>query len=345
MSQTLRYEAPRKASIVPSTPPAAQGKTSVAKMLMTSISAGTEMGFYRGTAPQLNSKTDANDLFENAPGNITYPMQSDQPGVWWMGYSAIGQITQVGPEETNLKVGDKVWCQTGHKTIMASNSFLKLPDDLNVENATFLALLDITFNGMLDAKVKLLDDVVIMGMGTLGQLLLQMCKLSGAKVIAVDYLDGRLELAQKMGADTTFNSSRDGDLGQFIQQQTSGRGADVVFEVTGNVKALNDAIRCVGCDGTVTVMSFYQQAPDTLQLGREFHHKRVILRSSQVNHIDPALGQRYNHQRRLQQALGLVSKLNLKPLISHRVAFTELPNALAMIDQNPSECQAVVVTY
>lgn len=345
MNQALRYEAPRQASIVPSTIPTIQGRQCVARTLMTSVSAGTEMGFYRGTAPQFNSRTDGHGLFVEAADSITYPMQSDTPGVWWMGYSAIGQITQVGPEEKALKVGDKVWCQTGHKTFMISDQFLKLPENVDVEDATFLALLDITFNGMLDAKVKLLDEVVILGMGTLGQLLLQMCKLSGARVIGVDYLDARLDLARRMGADVVFNPAKQGDLGQFVQQETNGRGADVVFEVTGNVKALSQAIRCVGVDGVVNVMSFYQQGADSLMLGQEFHHKRIILRSSQVNHIDPALGNRYNRNRRLQQAVKLVGQLNLKPLISHRVAFGELPEALAMIDQNPSQCQAVVVTY
>lgn len=345
MSHALRYEAPRQASIVPSTCPKAQGKVSIAKTLMTSVSSGTEMGFYRGTAPQFSSKTDHNSLFEAAPNHINYPMQSDGPGVWWMGYSAVGQIIEVAPEETNLKVGDKVWCQTGHKTYMASDCFVKLPDDVDVELATFLALLNITFNGMLDAKVKLLDEVVILGMGTLGQMLLQMCKRSGVHVTVVDYLDSRLELAREFGADVCFNPSKQGDLGKFIQQQTNGRGADVVFEVSGNVRALSDAIRCVGVDGTVTVLSFYQQGADSLMLGQEFHHKRIRLRSSQINHIDPALSKLYDKDRRLEQSIKLLSLLDLKPLISHRVSFDKLPDALAMIDANPSACQSVVVTY
>ena len=345
MTCALRYDAPRQASIVPATLPKANGKVSIAQTIMSSVSAGTEMGFYRGTAPQLNTRTDTNALFEDAPANLTYPMQSDGAGVWWMGYSAVGQITQVAPQETQLKVGDKVWCQTGHKSFMASESFLKLPDDVDIEDATFLALLNITFNGMLDAKVKLLDEVVILGMGTLGQMLLQMSKLSGARVTVLDYLDSRLELARAFGADVLFNPAKQGDLGKFIQEQTNDRGADVVFEVSGNVQALTQAIRCVGVDGTVTVLSFYQQGADTLMLGQEFHHKRIRLRSSQINHIDPALSNLYNNERRQAQSINLLEKLNLKPLISHRVAFNDLPDALAMIDANPSQCQSVVVTY
>ena len=345
MFKVLRYAAPGKASIVPSICPRAAGKTSIAQTLVSSVSAGTEMGFYRGTAPQLNSKTDGNTLFEDAPNALTYPMQSDDQGVWWMGYSAVGQITEVAPDETQLKIGDKVWCQSGHKSFMASDNFLKLPDDVDMQNATFLALLNITFNGMLDAKVKLLDEVVIIGMGTLGQMLLQMCKLSGARVTVVDYLESRLALAKQFGADVCFNPSKQGDLGKYVQDQTKGSGADVVFEVSGNINALSQAMRCVGIDGTVTVLSFYQQGADTLMLGQEFHHKRIRLRCSQINHIDPALSRMYDHDRRLEQSVKLLKQLDLKPLISHRVAFDDLPDALAMIDENPSACQSVVVMY
>jgi threonine dehydrogenase-like Zn-dependent dehydrogenase len=345
MIRALRYEAPRKASIVSTSQPNASGRTSIARTLATSVSAGTEMGFYRGTAPQFSSVSGKHGLYEPKDNAVTYPMQSDGPGVWWMGYSAVGEINEVGPDETQLKVGDKVWCQTGHKTYMASDNFLKLPDDVNVENATFLALLSITFNGMLDAGVKLLDDVVILGMGTLGQMLLQMSKLSGANVIAVDNLDSRLDLAEQTGADITFNPQKQGDLGQFVQEHTQGRGADVVIEVSGNVKALSDAIRCTSLDGTVTVLSFYQGGADSLVLGQEFHHKRIRLRSSQINHIDPALSNLYNNPRRLDQAVALLNQLDLQPLISHRVNFDDLPEALAMIDQNPSQCQSVLVSY
>lgn len=345
MSQVLRYEAPRQARIADSDSPAAHGKVSVAATLATSVSAGTEMGFYRGTAPQMNSRQDAYGLFESSAGNIHYPMQSDGPGVWWMGYSAVGRVTEVGPDEPSLKTGDLVWVQQGHKTTLASDNFVKLPAGTNPEHAAFLALMEIAFNGMLDARVKMLDNVVIFGMGTLGQLLLQMCKKSGAHVIAVDYLESRLALAARLGADEIFTPGMQGDVGQFIQQRTQGRGADVVFEVTGNINALPQAIRCAGLDGTVTVLSFYQSGAESLQLGQEFHHKRINLRSSQIGAIDPILSARYDRSRRRQQVLSLLTQLQLDPLISHRVAFTELPQALAMIDKNPSECQAVIVKY
>jgi len=343
--KVLRYDGPRQARIVEADSPRAEGKQSLAKTLATSISAGTEMGFYRGTAPQMNSRTDRNRLFHSAPDNLKYPMQSDGAGVWWMGYSAVGRLVEVGPEEKSLREGDLVWTQQGHKSTMISERFVKLPADMDVERASFLALLDIAFNGMLDARVKLLDEVIIFGMGTLGLLLLQMCKRSGARVMAVDSLASRLELASRLGADSIFNSAVDGDVGLRMQEATCGRGADVVFEVTGNVDVLPHAVRCAGVEGIVTVLSFYQRGAASLELGQEFHHKRITLRSSQVGGFNPELRQQYNWPRRQEQSIWLAQNLDLLPLISHRVPFEQMPEALRMIDENPSACQAVVVKY
>jgi len=343
--KSLMYSAPRAAQIVEVEAPKSGGRVSVAKTVVTNISAGTEMGFYRGTAPQINTKIEAHCLFEKHPGTLTYPMRSSDPGVWWMGYAAVGKVVECAPDEKNLKVGDLVYQQTGHKDYMASDNFYRLPEGTNPDHASFLALINIAYNGMLDARVKMLDEVVIFGMGVLGQLLLQMCKLSGARVTVVDYVDSRLHLAKEQGADVIFNPSKDGDIGTAIQKATGGRGADVVIEVSGNIKALPDAIRSVGSDGQVIVLSFYQGGSEPLELGKEFHHKRISLRSSQIGGINPELTTRYHADRRMEDSIKLLSLLNIEPLISHKVSFEELPCALDMIDKNPAACNGVIVHY
>ena len=343
--KVLRYKAPRQAEIVESETPKASGKTSVAKTLFTQVSAGTEMAFYRGTAPQLNYSGNKYGLWEKAPNNIVYPMKSDDPGVWWMGYAAVGRIVEVAPEEKNLGKGDLVFTWGPHREYQSASSFVKLPEDTNPRHASFLALMRIALNGYWDARVMLLDDVVIFGMGNIGQLLLQMCKLGGAKVVAVDRIASRLELARKLGADAVFNPATDGDAGNFVYERTNGRGADAVIEVTGNVKALPDAIRCAGYNGQVTVLSFYQDVADTLDLGREFHHKRTVVRSSQAGGNNPHLGPLHNPDRQTQHAIELLKLIDLDSLITHQVPFAELPAALEMIDKNPNECLSVVVEY
>ncbi len=344
--KVLRYPKPYQAEIVEADLPAIGKHQALAKTIVSNVSAGTEMAFYRGTAPQLNSRIRPDGLWEDAPDNITYPMQSDGAGVWWMGYAAVSEVVEVGSDVNDLKIGDIVFTYGPHKEYqIIEGGYFKVPAKLKPEQASFTALTDIVFNGILDSAIKLMDNVVIIGMGTLGQLALQMSKLSGAFVIAADFIDRRLQLASKLGADETINPKAEGDLAKSVIK-ILGERADLVIEVTGNSKALADAVRCVRNDGQVTVLSFYQSPPDNFQPGREFHHNRIIIRSSHTGEVNPALRNQYdNKAKRTYKAMQLISRLDVDSLISHRCKFDDYPKMLETIDKNPSECQSVIIEY
>ncbi len=344
--KVLRYPGPRQAEIIEVDTPEPSGNEVLSKSLYCNISAGTEMGFYRGTAPQLNNDIEPGWFFKEKPGNITYPMQSNDKGVWWMGYANVSQVVKTGPEVKNLKEGDYIFAQTTHKEyqLLPEDAVNKLPEGINLEHASLTALIEITFNGILDAGLRLKDRVAVFGLGTLGQLLVQMAKRSGARVLAVDGLQNRLHLAKKCGADQVIDFTNT-DAAKQIYQETSEKGADIVFEVSGNINALTDAMRAVAYNGKVTVLSFYQEPAAPVQLGNEFHHKRITLQSSQILGINPALSNTWDMARRRQSAIELVSELNIEPLISHRFNFDDAPEALKIIDQDPSKCNAVTLKY
>ena len=345
--KVLRYPQARQAEIIEVEVPAIKEHQALGKTIVSNVSAGTEMAFYRGSAPQLNSRMRPDGLWEEAVGNIGYPMQSDGPGVWWMGYAAVSEIVEVGKSVSDLKVGDIVFTFGSHKEYqIIEGGYFKVEGKLSAEQASFTALTDIVFNGILDSGVKLMDNVVIIGMGTLGQLALQMCKLSGAYVIVSDFLDNRLKLASQLGADVAINPKVSGGLAENVIKELGGERADSVIEVTGNSKALAEAVRCVRNDGQVTVLSFYQSPPDNFQPGREFHHNRVIIRSSQTGGINPSLSHQYfDRAKRTRTAMKLIEKLDVDSLISHKCKIDEYPEMLKMIDENPSMCQSVIIEY
>jgi len=208
--KVLRYPVAGKAEIVEVPTPKPAGDQVLCKSLYCNISAGTEMGFYRGTAPQMNYGIEPGWFFVEKPGNITYPMQSDGEGVWWMGYANVSEVLESGPEVKNLKPGDVVFSQVAHKThqLIPEGTASKLPEGTNPEHAALTALIEIAFNGILDAGIRLMDNVAVFGLGTLGQLLVQMAKRSGAKVFAVDGLKNRMDLAGKMGADHVIDHTK-----------------------------------------------------------------------------------------------------------------------------------------
>lgn len=88
--------------------------------MYTGISHGTEMNIYRGDAPQWTKVQDPKTrLFEEpAEGQKawSYPISSNQDGVWWMGYAAVGKVIEIGAEVKNITVGDVVYVVAPHES-------------------------------------------------------------------------------------------------------------------------------------------------------------------------------------------------------------------------------------
>jgi threonine dehydrogenase-like Zn-dependent dehydrogenase len=130
-----------------------------------------------------------------------------------------------------------------------------------------------------------------------------------------------------------------------ITEITDGRGADVAVETSGSGAGLQSAIDAVATEGTVVVASWYGTKPVTLALGEHFHRGRVRLRSSQVGRSNPELTPRWDTDRRMDTVLGLLSRLKLRELISHRIPFEEAPEAYMLLDERPGEALQVIFTY
>jgi D-arabinose 1-dehydrogenase-like Zn-dependent alcohol dehydrogenase len=106
------------------------------------------------------------------------------------------------------------------------------------------------FHAIRKGGVELGDTVAIFGVGDLGSMGIQFLKLMGVRVICVDVLDEKLELARRFGADAVINSSRE-DPVRKIRELTDGRGADVAFEVIGLRKTMEQAIESVRKGGRI----------------------------------------------------------------------------------------------
>jgi threonine dehydrogenase-like Zn-dependent dehydrogenase len=167
--------------------------------------------------------------------------------------------------------------------------------------------------------------------------------LSGVRVLAVDPLEKRRLLALAGGAYAAFEP--DEDLGALVGEATAGRGPDVVVEASGSGVALQAAIESVADEGTVVVASWYGTKPVSLALGGHFHRGRVRLRSSQVGGLNPELCARWDRTRRMETVIGLLRRLRLEELVSHRIAFGRAPEAYGLLDERPGEAVQVVLEY
>jgi threonine dehydrogenase-like Zn-dependent dehydrogenase len=81
-----------------------------------------------------------------------------------------------------------------------------------------------------------------------------------------------------------------------------------------------------------------------LMLGGRFHRGRVRIHSSQVGQLNPELGRRWDHARRLATVRTLLQSLELESLVTHRVPFSEAPTAYRLLDEH-AETGQIVLTY
>lgn len=313
--------------------------------LFSGISHGTEMAYYRGTEVHLHRTRDAETgLF--APSTCTdslYPTPS--------GYESVGEVIEIADDVSDMKVGDRVFAYCPHQTeIVTPVSYgekpnvLILPDGLQPELGIFFALADVAFNAILDARLSLGETVVIFGLGVVGQMLVQLARLSGAeKIIGVDLLEQRRALALASGADAALDACAT-DVARGIMRDTANRGADAVFECSGSYRALHEAIRCAGSNGTVIALSNYQGEGVGLRLGEEFHQRRVTIKGSMKVAVDPALAH-WTRRRRNETVMRLLPRLRLRELISHTFDFTDAATAFALIDERPQEVSQVILRY
>jgi 2-desacetyl-2-hydroxyethyl bacteriochlorophyllide A dehydrogenase len=303
------------------------------------ISAGTEMGYYRGTGPELAGCWDwATRTFNpDQPPSFKYPLA--------YGYENVGVVQEVGAKASNVRPGDCVFSYGCHEThtVQKADAVWKLPAGVSPRAANMLAVLRLCFNGVLAADLHLGETVLVFGLGVLGQLTAQLARLSGARVIGIDLVQRRLDLAQRLGCDLVLSPAQ-GNLPLRIRELTGGLGADCAFELTASERGLESAVRCVAPHSKVMAMSFYQGAAP-LKMPPEFHYNCIRVQVSQAMQVPVELRHRWTPARICETTAALLPQLRLDDLVSHELAFESAAEAYRLVDQNPQDALQVVLRY
>ncbi len=176
------------------------------------------------------------------------------------------------------------------------------------------------------------DYVLIMGSGPIGLATLQVVKKIGATCAVVDILDTRLELARKMGADRIINSSLE-NVAEVVSKETGGTGPQVVIDAVGHPQIFEDAVKMASPAGRVVVLGFTKQPSTICEF--DITTKELEIRGSRLNaHKFPEVVQWFN-AREVEPEL----------LVSHTFHFTDIQNAMKLIEDQPGETCKVVLTF
>lgn len=316
------------------------------RTLYSGISAGTELTAYRGSNPYLHKQWDpGRKLFLPAEQpTLTYPVSG------W-GYEEVGEVIEVGSEVNDVSIGDVIFGTWGHRThhIVGEEYARNRVQSKSLEAifGLFSQIGAIALNGVHDARIRIGETVVVFGMGTLGQIVGQLAKKSGAQVVGVDRFEKRLEIAQQTNAADIVLDAGEGEVAERIRAITDNRGADLAIEATGSSSALNQAVRSVAYSAKVVALGFFQGEASGLYLGEEFHHNRVNIVGSQIFGTDPELTYRWNQLRLVQTFMRLQAEgmINLNSIITHIVPFDDAGEAFRILDQEPESALQVVLDF
>lgn len=109
----------------------------------------------------------------------------------------------------------------------------KIPDWVSLEDSALIEPMSCAIHAVNRGEIQLDDVLVIAGAGTLGLCMVQVARLkTPKKLVVIDMVDERLELARQFGADVVINPSRE-DAKAIINGLTGNYGCDVYIETTG----------------------------------------------------------------------------------------------------------------
>ena len=152
-----------------------------------------------------------------------------------LGYCNVGRVIEVGPGVSEFQIGDRVASNGPHAEIVSVPKHLcaKIPEGTSDEAAAFTVLGAIGLQGIRIANPTLGERFVVFGTGLIGLVTIQLLRASGCDVLAVDVNPDRLQMAERLGAQTCNAAA--GDPIAAAQAWTSGAGVDAVI-ITASAK-------------------------------------------------------------------------------------------------------------
>ncbi len=336
--QALRINAPFAAKLISVSPPARSSGQALLRICAAGV-CGSDLQIYRGTHPF-----------------VIYPRV--------IGHELAAQIIEIDRNHRHLQVGDHVvvepylncgrchMCAAGRynaclnirvmgihhdggmtEQILAPIDKLhKPPRPIPDEQLALVETLGIGAQAVKRAQVGGRDFVAVLGAGAIGIGAMLMAKCAGARTAIIDLDQTRLRRAAQMGVDVALDASEP-DTADRLREAADGLGPHVVVEAAGVPETVGDAIQYVRPGGRIAVIGISNKP-----MG--FSHAPLVAKELDV------FGSR-NSADQFDEVLAAVGdgRINLTPMITHRVELSELPELLAEMDRTPLAFGKVIVTW
>ncbi|MGO4872856.1 MAG: zinc-dependent alcohol dehydrogenase [Roseiarcus sp.] len=216
---------------------------------------------------------------------------------------------------------------------MADNALVVIPDNVTDEQAVFVGdMLATGYYGAEQCDLKPGQTIVIFGSGPVGLCAAQSAALySPDKIIAVDFLADRLELALKMGATNIINGSNQ-DVVAEVMKLTNGKGVDAAIDAVGLPASIDNAIKVLSKGGILTILGV--PAPGKFDFP---------LQDAMFKNLTFKIGMTAQHH--INTIMRLLEKgtFNVDPLITHIMPFKEFDKAFKIFANHEDGCIKLIL--
>lgn len=275
-----------------------------------------------------------------------------------LGYCNVGVVAEVGAGVEGFKVGDRIVSNGPHADVVrvSKNLCARIPDGVDDESASFVILASIGLQGIRLARPTLGEAFVVTGVGLIGLLTVQLLRAHGCRVLALDFDDSKLALARQFGAETC-NPGRGEDPVAAGMAFSRGQGVDgvIITASSQSNEPVTQAARMSRKRGRIVLVGV-----TGLELNRaDFYEKELTFQVScsygpgrydssyEIEGNDYPLGfVRWTEQRNFEAVLDMLAsgQLDVKQLITHRVAFEDVPTAYQTLTEDKSAL-GIVLQY
>ncbi len=258
------------------------------------------------------------------------------------GYAAVGEVVAVGEGVSDLAAGTRVFSRGRHAThaLVTRDALLSVPDGVSDSHVPFFAMLQIAMSAVRQVPVYFGENALVIGMGLVGNLCAQLCRLAGAgQVAAADLAAPRLAQALACGVDVAFNLSEK-PLADWLPE-LGPRGANLVVEAVGSGATIDLALKAAAAHGRVVLLG---SPRDKFELDPYFdvHRTGVHLIGAHARTVDPETRDR---DIPFQWSLLASGRINVEPLITHVLPFTAGQKAYEGLRDRKDEFLGVLLEY
>jgi len=280
------------------------------------------------------------------------------------GHEGAGVVTKVGSKVTSFKEGDKVTiqpqvycgecapCRSGHYNVcknlkvygvhtggmfseyfaVPASKVLHLPENMSFDEGSLVEPAAVATGAIRRCGDLNGTNVVVLGAGTIGNLVAQVAVASGAKkVVITDINQKRLDIANACGIHACINT-KGRKLKEVILEQFGDDEADIIIDCAGVKAIFNEAVAAARCSSKLVIVANYKEPVE------------VELPLFQRREVD-MLGIMMYLREDFQRAIDLMTSkaINTAPLISDHFGIRQLEEVYPYIDNNPESVMKVVI--